>query len=49
METAAPIRADTLFPICSVTKSFTVTGLALLADEGFHEPTGTYWAERDSA
>jgi CubicO group peptidase (beta-lactamase class C family) len=30
----APVLADTVFPICSVTKSFTATALALLVDEG---------------
>jgi len=34
IEAGAPVRPDTLFPICSVTKSFTATGLALLVDEG---------------
>ena len=34
IETGAPVGHDTLFPICSVTKSFTATGLALLVDEG---------------
>ncbi|HMD64021.1 MAG TPA: serine hydrolase domain-containing protein [Stellaceae bacterium] len=33
IETGAPVGLDTLFPICSVTKSFTATGL-LLVDEG---------------
>ena len=30
----APMAPDTVFPICSVTKSFTATALALLVDEG---------------
>jgi CubicO group peptidase (beta-lactamase class C family) len=34
VEAGAPVGSDTLFPICSVTKSFTATGLALLVDEG---------------
>jgi CubicO group peptidase (beta-lactamase class C family) len=34
IETGAPVTPDTAFPICSVTKSFTATALALLADEG---------------
>ena len=34
IEAGAPVRPDTLFSICSVTKSFTATGLALLVDEG---------------
>lgn len=34
IEAGAPVGPDTLFPICSVTKSFTATGLALLVDEG---------------
>jgi hypothetical protein len=34
IEAGAPVRPDTLFPICWVTKSFTATGLALLVDEG---------------
>jgi Beta-lactamase len=34
IEAGAPVRPDTLFPICSVTGSFTATGLALLVDEG---------------
>jgi len=34
IETGAPVGPDTLFPICSVTKSFTATGLALLVNEG---------------
>ena len=34
IEAGAPVRPDTLFPICSVTKSSTATGLALLVDEG---------------
>ncbi len=29
-----PVTTDTLFPICSLTKSFTATGLAMLADAG---------------
>ncbi|HUH84019.1 MAG TPA: serine hydrolase domain-containing protein [Stellaceae bacterium] len=28
------VDTETLFPICSVTKSFTATGLALLVDQG---------------
>ncbi len=34
IEAGTPIGPDTLFPICSMTKSFTATGLALLVDEG---------------
>jgi CubicO group peptidase (beta-lactamase class C family) len=34
IETGAPVTPDTVFPICSVTKSFTATGLALLVDQG---------------
>jgi CubicO group peptidase (beta-lactamase class C family) len=34
VEAGTPVGPDTLFPICSVTKSFTATGLALLVDEG---------------
>jgi CubicO group peptidase (beta-lactamase class C family) len=34
VETGAAVGPDTLFPICSVTKFFTATGLALLVDEG---------------
>jgi CubicO group peptidase (beta-lactamase class C family) len=34
IESRTPIETDTLFPIGSITKSFTATGLALLVDEG---------------
>jgi CubicO group peptidase (beta-lactamase class C family) len=34
IETGAPVAPDTVFRICSVTKSFTATALALLVDEG---------------
>ena len=34
IDTGAPVTPDTAFPICSVTKSFTATALALLVDEG---------------
>jgi len=34
VDAGAPVEPDTLFPICSVTKSFTATGHALLADKG---------------
>jgi CubicO group peptidase (beta-lactamase class C family) len=34
VEAGTPAGPDTLFPMCSVTKSFTATGLALLVDEG---------------
>src|SRR3984893_19162146 len=34
IETDAAVTPDTVFPICSVTKSFTATALALLVDEG---------------
>jgi CubicO group peptidase (beta-lactamase class C family) len=34
IDTGAPVAPDTVFPICSVTKSFTATALALLVDEG---------------
>jgi CubicO group peptidase (beta-lactamase class C family) len=34
VEAGTPVGPDTLFPICSVTNSFTATGLALLVDEG---------------
>jgi CubicO group peptidase (beta-lactamase class C family) len=34
IDTAAPVAPDMVFPICSVTKSFTATALALLVDEG---------------
>ena len=34
IDTGAPVTPDTVFPICSVTKSFTATALALLVDEG---------------
>jgi CubicO group peptidase (beta-lactamase class C family) len=34
IETGVPVTPDTIFPICSVTKSFTATALALLVDEG---------------
>jgi CubicO group peptidase (beta-lactamase class C family) len=34
IDTGAPVTTDTVFPICSVTKSFTATALALLVDEG---------------
>jgi CubicO group peptidase (beta-lactamase class C family) len=33
IDTGAPVTPDTVFPICSVTKSFTATALALLVDE----------------
>ena len=34
IDTGARVTSDTVFPICSVTKSFTATALALLVDEG---------------
>lgn len=34
IDACAPVLPDTVFPICSVTKSFTATALALLVDEG---------------
>jgi CubicO group peptidase (beta-lactamase class C family) len=34
IDAGAPVAPDTVFPICSVTKSFTATALALLVDEG---------------
>jgi CubicO group peptidase (beta-lactamase class C family) len=34
IDTGALVTTDTVFPICSVTKSFTATALALLVDEG---------------
>jgi CubicO group peptidase (beta-lactamase class C family) len=34
IDRSAPVAPDTVFPICSVTKSFTATALALLVDEG---------------
>src|SRR5437867_10439399 len=34
IDTAALVTSHTVFPICSVTKSFTATALALLVDEG---------------
>jgi CubicO group peptidase (beta-lactamase class C family) len=34
IDSGAPVTTDTVFPICSVTKSFTATALALLVDEG---------------
>ena len=34
IDTGAPVMLDTVFSICSVTKSFTATALALLAEEG---------------
>jgi CubicO group peptidase (beta-lactamase class C family) len=34
IDAGAPVARDTVFPICSVTKSFTATALALLVDEG---------------
>ena len=34
IDTGAPVTPDTVFPICSVTKSFTATAIALLVDEG---------------
>jgi len=33
-EAGLPVTTDTLFPICSLTKSFTASGLAILADAG---------------
>ena len=33
IDAVAPVAPDTVFPICSVTKSFTATALALLVDE----------------
>ena len=33
IESGAPVTSDTIFPICSVTKSFTATALALLVDD----------------
>ena len=33
-EAGLPVTTDTLFPICSLTKSFTASGLAVLADAG---------------
>ena len=37
IDTGASVTADTVFPICSVTKSFTATALAMLVDEGRFE------------
>jgi CubicO group peptidase (beta-lactamase class C family) len=34
LDPGAPVTPDIVFPICSVTKSFTATALALLVDEG---------------
>jgi CubicO group peptidase (beta-lactamase class C family) len=34
IDACAPVLPDTVFPICSVTKSFIATALALLVDEG---------------
>ncbi|MBY0321993.1 MAG: serine hydrolase [Reyranella sp.] len=34
VEAGLPVTTDTQFLICSITKTFTATGLALLADEG---------------
>jgi len=34
VDAGAAVAPDTVFPICSVTKSFTATALALLVDEG---------------
>jgi CubicO group peptidase (beta-lactamase class C family) len=34
INSGAPVTSDTVFPICSVTKSFATTALALLVDEG---------------
>jgi CubicO group peptidase (beta-lactamase class C family) len=34
IEAGTSVGPETLFPICSVTKSFTATGLALLVDDG---------------
>ena len=34
IDSGAPVMSDTVFPICSVTKSLTATALALLVDEG---------------
>ena len=34
VEAGLPVTTDTQFTICSLTKSFTATGLALLVDEG---------------
>ena len=34
IDTGAPVTRDTVFPICSVAKSFTATAIALLVDEG---------------
>ncbi|HEY3908469.1 MAG TPA: serine hydrolase [Stellaceae bacterium] len=34
VDTGAPVTTDTVFAICSVTKSFTATALALLVDQG---------------
>jgi len=34
IDTGAPVTPDTVFSICSVTKSFTATAIALLVDEG---------------
>ncbi len=33
-EAGLPVTTDTLFPICSLTKSFTASSLAILADAG---------------
>jgi CubicO group peptidase (beta-lactamase class C family) len=34
IDNGAPVTSDTVFPICSITKSFTATALALLVDQG---------------
>jgi hypothetical protein len=34
VEAGLPVTTDTQFTICSITKTFTATGLALLVDEG---------------
>jgi CubicO group peptidase (beta-lactamase class C family) len=48
VEAELPVTAETQFVICSVTKSFTATGLAMLADErrlDWHKPVREYLPE----
>ncbi len=47
-EASLPVTTETLFPICSLTKSFTASGLAILADAGrldWDRPVRDYVAE----
>ena len=48
LEAALPVTTDTQFLLCSITKTFTATGLAMLADQrllDWHKPVREYLPE----